>query len=374
MNDTDIRLDTIRGSADPKKHDARTIAALTSNPGCSRRGVLDAAAVNKQELAEHIGYPPQFGQSPFDITRGIAFEQFVKANSCAELLRLLREKLSLPIPQVSYHDLAVAAGHETSQTRHRYTRQLLARAARSDPDSGTLFDHPLLRLNIAGHDAYLEPDLVAFKLGDRFHVVEIKSFSIIDGRADPGKVAFAATQAAVYVLALRQLLQELGLKPGLVSDAIFLVCPTDFSNQPTSARIDIRKQVAVLRRQLSRLAQIGPLLSLLPPELTLDLRRDDHGIATRPVDELIDALEQVDARYAPECLTTCEMALYCRAQAHHSTERLGRSVREDLGGIEMLDAALALAQGRAPGEHEYEAAHLLRLADRMRADCLKGVA
>src|SRR5207249_4695409 len=123
------------------------------------------------------------------------------------------------------------AGHETLEARYRRTRQLLAHAARSDQDAGTLFDHPLLRMNIGGREVYLEPDLVAFRLRDRFHVVEIKSFPVIDRRADARKVASAAIQSAVYVLAMRQLLAQLGVDPALVSHEVFLVCPEDFSNR-----------------------------------------------------------------------------------------------------------------------------------------------
>ena len=46
------RLDALRGPVPPRSHDARTIAALTVNPGCSRRAVLDAAGVDKRKLAE----------------------------------------------------------------------------------------------------------------------------------------------------------------------------------------------------------------------------------------------------------------------------------------------------------------------------------
>ncbi len=76
-----------------------------------------------------------------------------------------------------------------------------------------MFDHPLLRLEVGGRHAYLEPDLIAFQLRGRFHVVEIKSFAVIDGQADGDKVAAAAIQSAVYVLALRDALAELGVPP-----------------------------------------------------------------------------------------------------------------------------------------------------------------
>ena len=37
---------------------ARSVAALTGNPGCARRRVIDAAAVRPHELAEKLGMDP----------------------------------------------------------------------------------------------------------------------------------------------------------------------------------------------------------------------------------------------------------------------------------------------------------------------------
>ena len=375
MNHTDNRLDRIRGSATPKNHDARTIAALTSNPGCARRSVLDAASVDKQALADHLGHHTPFGMSSFAIARGKAFEAHIKANGCAELLRLLREHLDLPLPQVSYDDLNTAGGLESREARHRRTRQLLTRAARSAEDAGTLFDHPMLRMDIGGRPVYLEPDIVAFRLRDHFRIVEIKSFPVIDGRADPRKVASAASQSAVYVMALDHLLAELGFDPGMVAHEVFLVCPEDFSNRPTAALVDVRKPLTVVRRQLARLADVGGIVSTLPAGLTLDLRVDGEGTATRPIDELSAALNTIDDRYVPECLDTCELAHYCRAGARGHTAALGRSVQEDLGGIGTVAGVIGLATGAlAPGEHEHEAAEMLRMAEYLRRENLGGAA
>jgi hypothetical protein len=229
---TEARLDQIRGAVPPRNHNARTIAALTSNPGCARRAIMDAAGVDKQRLASCAGFPAQFGQSEFAITRGNAFEAQVKANGCAELLRLLREQLGLPIPEVSYDDLEEVGGNTSRELRHARTRSLLAHAAASGADAGTLFDHPLLRLAVAGRQVYLEPDLIAFQLHNQFHVVEMKSFAVIDGQADGAKVAAAATQSAVYVLALRELLTGEGYGPDSVMKA-----PKGRSPFPLSLRI-----------------------------------------------------------------------------------------------------------------------------------------
>jgi hypothetical protein len=371
MNDTESRLERIRGTAPACDHNARTIAALTSNPGCARRAVLDAAGVDKQRVATHAGFPTQVGQSQFAISRGNAFEAQVKANGCAELLRLLRERLDLPIPEVSYDDLEVVGGNESREVRHARTRALIGRAVAAGDDAGTLFDHPLLRLDVGGRLAYLEPDLVAFRFHGRFYVIEIKSFAVIDGQADGEKVAAAVTQAAVYVLALRGLLAELGHGPETVAPEVVLVCPENFANQPTAVLVDVRKQLTVLKRQLSRLERIEALVADLPSGLTFDLYFDSVGVPQRPAVELVEALHSIEARYAPECLDACEIARFCRHEADDDTAALGRSVRDELGGIESVAAALELAEGsRTPAPDQMEAAELLRLAARLRHECL----
>src|SRR5215472_186014 len=126
MNAVEARLDRVRGQVVPKSHNARTIAALTSNPGCARRAIMDAAGVDKQRLASYAGFPARFGQSQFAIGRGNAFETQVKTNGCAELLRLLREHLGLPIPEVSYDNLDDVGGNTSLAVRHARTRVLIS--------------------------------------------------------------------------------------------------------------------------------------------------------------------------------------------------------------------------------------------------------
>jgi hypothetical protein len=325
---------------------------------------MDAAGVDKDAVATQLGFAPQFGQSQFAITRGNVFESQVKANGCAELLALLRDRLDLPIPEVAYDDLGAVGGNDGNEVRHARTRQLLQRAVADG--GGTLFDHPLLRLDIAGQPAYLEPDVIAFRLAGRFHVIEIKSFAVIDGQAEPEKVAAAARQSAVYVLALRELLGELGLDAGVVSHEVILVCPENFSNQPAAAFVDVRKQLSVIERQLSRMSRIDDLVAALPEEMTFELG-----------DGLASAISTVEARYAPDCVSSCELAFFCRdeARACGSTDLLGTAVRDDVGGVETLATALGLADGSlVPAPEQVEIAAKLRLARLLRAQALEGVA
>ncbi|MEU1392466.1 MULTISPECIES: hypothetical protein [unclassified Nonomuraea] len=363
------RLDALRGTTPPKPHDARAIAALAANPGCARRALMDGAGVDKHAAARHLGFPAPFGQSPFAITRGNAFEALVKADGCAELLRMLREVLDLPVAEVAYHDVENVGAH----LRHTHTRALFDRAAHGDQDAGTLFDHPLLSLEIAGHTAFLEPDVVAFQLGGRFHVVEIKSFAVVDGQAEPAAVAAAARQAAVYVLALRTMLAELGHDPLTVSHDVVLVCPENFANRPVATLVDVRRQLAVLRRQLTRMTGLDRLLAALPDDLSFDLRPGEDGRPTRPVAELADALRRTTARYAPDCLSACDLCFFCRDEARQegASDLLGRQVRDELGGVASVAEALGLADGlRDPADGQEEIAGLLRNAERLRRECL----
>ena len=150
-----------------------------------------------------------------------------------------------------------------------------------------------------------------------------------------------------------------------------LVCPENFSSRPVAVSLDVRKQLTVLRRQLSRIARIDDLLNLLPPGLTFDLDPDDSGVPRRKPADIADAIRQVDARYAPECLSTCEMCYFCRDEARGRTQMLGRAALEDLGCVGHLTTVLHLARGTgvpAAGTDLAEAAGLLRTAARLRAE------
>ncbi|WP_084132570.1 hypothetical protein [Parafrankia colletiae] len=389
---TEARLDLIRGSAARRRHDARTIAALTRNPGCNRRAVLDAAGVDKDGLSRHIGFAAPFGQSQFAIIRGNAFEARVRNDGGTDLLRLLADCLGFDLgpagsPGVTVLDLGASAEQDggvrpaAENLADRLDRTVTA--LRPDPHGIVLVAHPLLALPVGGQDVHLEPDLLVIRPDGQFHVVEIKSFPVVDGQADGEKVAAAAVQAAVYVLALRRMLRAREVvptvpmmpvvPPATVSHDVVLVCPRDFSNAPLATRVDVRRQLLGLEHQLTRLATIEALLDDLPADLTFDLAAGPDGAPTRPATELTTGLDLLDARYTPDCLSTCELAFRCRHEAAGRTAALGASVREDLGGIDTVTEALDLAHGtRAPAEDQAEAAERLRITARMYAEALAG--
>lgn len=365
------RLAQLRGAAVQQKYSARKITALTANPGCSRRTVLDAAGIDKEALARRLGNPAPFGQSPFAITRGIAFEQQLKANGHAQLFTLLRAELDAPVEHAAVQDLNVVAGNPDLRLRAAETRHVLRRIA-EDRDSRLILDHPVLTLDVAGATAYLEPDVVTHRIGGQVFLVEIKSFSAIDGQADAGKVAEAAKQAAVYALALRRLLREMNVDPGLAAHQFLLVMPRDFSNRPYGRLVDLRQQLDAVEYQLSRLARAEALAALLPAGATLDLSQDPVTDEPAVSDGRLRAtVDMMDALYGPRCLDMCELSRHCREEAllAESPGRLGSVARDGLPGLDSVRTALQLADGVIPpSANQEEIAVLLRTARRLRAE------
>ncbi|MCX2180055.1 hypothetical protein KV205_05840 [Streptomyces sp. SKN60] len=348
------RLAELRGpAAVPRPLDARALAALAANPGCRRRAILDGAGVDKTALAAKLGSPSGFGQSQFAIARGNAFEAKVKADGGRELLGLLgiAEPGDVDLPELT------AAGPEG-----RAARTALALREATAAGRWALFDHPMLALEVAGSPVYLEPDAVVVRPDGRWTVVEIKSFPMIDGSADAAKVGAAARQAAVYVLALEKVA---ALTEGAaVAHQVLLVCPKDFSNLPTASAVDVRKQLAVTRRQLTRLTRIEEIADALPEGVTFD-------VAECSAEQLASAVECVPHAYAPECLAACELAFHCRDRARTAdvVTALGRSVRGELGGLTTIGAVLAAARGEA-GDPDDPAVAALRRARALRAEAL----
>lgn len=357
------RLADLRGPAvPPRPLDARALAALAANPGCGRRALLDGAGVDKTALAAALGSPAAFGQSQFAIVRGNSFEARVKGDGGAALLELVHRHLGAgaepPGPGARVPDLT-AAGPEG-----RAARTALALREATAAGAWTLLDHPMLALEVAGTPAYLEPDAVVVHPDGRWTVVEIKSFPLIDGSADPAKVGAAARQAAVYVLALEKTSEKLA--SAVVGHTVLLVCPKDFSNLPAAAPVDVRRERAVTRRQLDRLTRVEELAAALPEGLSFD--------PARPAEELTEAVSAVSAAYAPECLAACELAFHCRerARAADAVTALGRSVRGELGALTTVEEALAAAAGG--GRPDDPTAAALHHAARLRAEALEAAA
>ncbi|MGW6638240.1 hypothetical protein [Streptomyces cyaneofuscatus] len=368
MSSLDARLGVLRGPALPLPHTARTLAALTSNPRCDRRALLDAAGVDKALLATHLGLPQSLRRSQLALDYGMAFERQVADPERGVLLALLRQALQLPLPKASYKDInaiAIADGTSMLGRRRAYTDRFVLGAVEHRSEPPTLVAHPVLTLTVAGHQTYLEPDAVAFHHHGVFHIVEIKSFPAVHGRHDPLKAAAALTQAAAYILALRELLAG---RDAHVSDTVILITPRNFTRQPIATARSAASQVRNLSRHLARLHRLPALLDILPKGTTCDLASGPDGTPTRPREELKAALATMKPHYIPDCRHHCDLAAHCRTEARNrgDTGALGPAVRDDLAGFDTIHTALDLADGHIrPSPANEDTAHALRHAQRI---------
>lgn len=354
---TSVTIEQIRGSLERARANARTVAALTENPGCGRRRVIDAAGIKAYELAAALGHGVIRGQSPFAITTGNRFERRLKDSDYTLLAEALKPLVDLSTEGLRSANMGRAPGQRVGEkwlrARAKMTEDALAKIARGDDDAPHIVDHPILIFDLAGTPVFLEPDALAFRVGGELELVEIKSYAIIDGQADPSKLAATAGQSAVYLLALRATLEKLGFDPNILRWSVILVAPKNFGRFPVAHRIPLRKKGMALERVLGSLPRTDAMLVDLPKHYTLDVIKGSRAEDADQRDELDRALKRLPMLYVPECLASCDMARYCRDQAIATDDpaRLGRAARDNLAGVRTLADALRLAvEGPGPTE------------------------
>jgi len=347
-------LNQVRGALPGGRANARTVAALTDNPGCTRRRVIDSAGIKVVELANRAGHAPTSGRSPFAIASGTMFEWRLKQGGKYQpLFDALRDKYDFRVDKPRLVDLNKGKGalgsDEWLSTRANKTDEVLRAMARGESDAPNLVDHPVLTFELAGIPMYLEPDALAFRIQNKLEVVEIKSYPVIDGQADPAKVASTSGQAAVYVLALRATMERLGLDPDLIAWSVILVAARNFSRQATAHRIPLRKKADAISRVLKSVPATIEILKKLPPSFTLG---PDPSSPECP-EQTAEALRKLPSNYVPDCLSFCDMAQFCRSEAvaHDDVSRIGREARDTLAGVASLSEVLQLARAKPGAAH-----------------------
>lgn len=375
-------LSRFRGELPVKPPNARSLAATIENPGCNARRVFDAAGVDIRSVSERIGAPMPEEQSVFAINRGNRFERDLKADEYAKLLELLRSrgfKVDAPVvlPLRSKYPIGPHNADEMLRRRAVETEDAILRMAEGDESAPNLIDGAALQWDFGGATARLETDGIAWRLGGRIRIIEIKSFPIVDGRGDPEKVGAAAWQAAVYVSAISDMLAAAGHDVRLLSTEILLICPKNTSLVPTLAEVDVSRQARALRRLLNGRKQVPDILAALGDDLTLST---DGMDALTAASHIASVLERLGTNYLPSCLASCPLAYHCRDRARSVGDPacVGPEVRSSLAGVASLPRVLELAGGAAAASEEAAAAEVLQRANRLlhavQAGTLRGAA
>lgn len=345
-------LERLAAGSPTVRLNARSVAAMVTTTHCSARRALDAARIDKRDLARRLGRPAPSGQSPFAIARGNRFEDRVKRDEFLELFGLLREfgldtstVEALDLPDLVEFDRTAP---DTSLARRaEATRTALRQIASGTAPPGLVIDKATLVWRIGGVEVRLETDAVAWWVGGLLRIIEIKSFPVEWGQLEAEKVSAMAWQTAVYVAAVQDTLAEMGFDPSIVSTEIFLVCPVNTGLTPKVFPHDVSPQLRLLRRYEAREQGIEAIAATAG-NITF---HPGHC----PDTDLPDMLDRLGPAFQPSCLSTCELSLHCRARAQErgDARALGADVVALTTGVSDLHRAVAIADtGRAQGAEE----------------------
>ncbi len=304
-----------------------------------------------REVARRVGLDAPFGQSPFALQRGQMFERSLFAEDAAPLRRALVERKVLPGNADGFVDLRLTREGGPCDTLERAAERFerfLTDAARTTGDArvrlptlvaGAAVQLPpsvmgggVLALDVLTVHPQPRPGQITLRVG------EVKVYPDRGGFTDPQELATARAQAGTYVYVLEQAVERLGLtRDLLIADDGFLVLTRPTSNQPSvRAGEDLAYQARRAEEMFVRLGQ-----------------------AAAAGGEL-DAVLAAPKHYGDHCLSFCELADHCRADALAKglPAALGDDLARFLGSV-TLHRALELLNG-APVAHDAERDFLRR--------------
>ena len=352
------------------------LAAAAEHTDCTFSNLALAERVNLEQLFGGTRYEPGTGADPLAIKRGRLFEEILKKDDYAELLNLLYEQdaalgaFGADARVARLRDLPLPAGRSGLEVRAEATRRELAKIARRDWDAPTLIDGAVIRARIGRDIAYFEADGLAAASNGALHVVEAKSFPLIDGRCDPLKLGAACAQAGLYAALVRAQLLEDRLPAQTVSDTGFIVLPKNTRlGRPVLLRQNLSFHIRRAERLLSRAHLDAAVVKRIDGR---SFPAEGAGAAER-IEGLSHLMDQAGTHYRPECFEHCAAAKLCRERAYHAGRLavLGDQASREMSGVETFDRALELAAGADPLERERESARQLVRARKLYRGALK---
>jgi hypothetical protein len=358
----------VRGGAPKRAPTVRVLAAYSGHTDCNLASVGFAAGVDFDRL--HVGtkYEAPFGQSPFAFSRGTNFERIVRSDDYAATLDLLRAQMRFPrdartINLRNRH----AKNRDGMRLRAVDTQLLIERILKCDRTAPNLIDGAVLETKICGVTAHFEADALAARIAEAIHAGEVKSFPVVDGRADPDKLGSALDQVSVYILLTRRLVDALGGNPDIVSPIAIIITPRNVALTPTLSTKDVTKRIARIERFWASVPDAEAIADSIPEGINFGLVADRRVEASRRIDRFHDLADRLGTFYKSTCLSTCGNALACRDRARRCglPSLSGPSAGRLLPGVPSLMRAAELTHGVAPSGREAPAAEHLARAGRL---------
>jgi len=376
--DIEKRLDQIRGKAARHSPTVRALAGYAQHTQCNLATLGFAAGVNFDRILVKTRFQAPFGQSPFAIARGFAFENRLRADNYAATRELLRTLSGFPERDARIVNLRQGYPKNSTSLPRRAgdTLDLLKQIVAGVATAPHLIDGAVLTTVIGGRRAYFEADALAACANATIHAAEVKSFPKVDERVDPDKLAAALDQVAIYILLTRDAISQLGGDPErIVSDLALLVTPKNVGMTPVLSTQRVTQRIERNRKLIQSIPDPEDVVAAVPRGMSFGPVADaDAGERVR-LAVLSDLADRVGTCYEPSCLAACGNAKFCRERAFHAGTPTvaGTTAARLLPAIATLGRAEQLSRGAAPKAAEAPAAELLERAGRLYDDASKKV-
>jgi hypothetical protein len=348
-----LRLQALAGAAPKRTATVRTLARFAANSECPMAVLGFAARVDFDRLLEGTKYAVPYGQSPFAFRRGNRFEERLRENGHAPILRLLHEQLKYSTEHARVENLR---NRGTMDVRAARTEKLVREIVAGKKTAPNLLDGAVLFRDVGGIRSHFEADAVAARFAGPIHAGEIKSFPTVDGQADPDGVGAAIAQVSIYILLLRELVNRVGGDSDAVSAEALLITPRNTGLQPTMTIKNVVREIERSRRILAHTPSAKEVVQDLPENLpSFERVTFAKGRSEAERIEVADQLiERVGTRYCPECLASCGFSRLCRERSNQTGDpaRTGASLIRLLPHVGSVDRVYELANGAKPRTQE----------------------
>ncbi len=363
-------LDRVRGRAPTTPANVRRLAAFANVHSCPTAAVAFAARIDTNKVLTGTSMEMPYGQSPFAIGRGVAFEALLRRHGHAELRRVLTEGLGTDFSLAAIENLR--EGYQPNRAgltmRARVTSSRMAEIAQA-PQDPVVLDGAVLRADIGGIPGFFEADEMAIGVDGQIIVGENKSWPVVDGRpTDEDALGSALDQAATYALMGRRTLEHEGVDPACMSESVVLVTPRNTGLAPALHRQDVSARIRRIERLLGAVPDVQETAESTPPSVTFDAVADIGRSENARIDAFNQVTDELGRVYEPaNCLTSCGFAWACRQRlfAEGDPAVVGGSVARALPGIAGLRRVAELGQGAPPSTAEEPAAVPLARAGRL---------
>lgn len=331
---------------DDKRNTRARFEQWVKNPQCEANALSAVLNVKMNEVAKSLGYNPEYGQSPFAITRGLQFEGWLFKEEAKVLQSSLIKTGMLEESETGLTDLRLTMNggskiksidqaleksleliKSLGSTKSNNTPAIVAGLAVRIP-KGVMLPEATLIIDVAL--------ITKVENRSRIRVGEIKVFPDRGGHTDPSEISTARAQAGVYQHALSLAVDALNLdNPPLVDTTGFLVFTWPGSNSP------VIRPNEDLTFQALRAEQGFEKLDAMASELAANKPEDfsDH----------FEWISHSRTEYKEACWAFCDLAARCQDIAIKEDRAivLGRDAARLLGTV-TVTRALDLLHGAVP--------------------------